>query len=85
MAWSLKGFSEAVKKVDISAIEFHNRRGDFISWAKHSLKDNELQNEFVNIRETKMVGEELRNSISKVTSKRFKKLSNYSKTALRLS
>jgi len=85
MAWSLKGFNEAVKKVDISAIEFHNSRGDFISWAKHSLKDNELQNEFVKIRETKMFGEELRNSISKATIKRFKKLSHYSKTALRLS
>ena len=85
MAWSLKGFSEAIKKVDVRAIEFHNCRGDFGKWAKYSLRDNELHNEFVKIREQKIVGKDLKNSIFDATIKRFKELSHCSKTALQLS
>ena len=63
MAWTLKGFIGAVKKVDIGALEFHNRRKDLEYWAKNSLKNNDFARELITIRQSKAKGEDLRKDI----------------------
>jgi alpha-amylase len=42
MAWTLKGFIDALTDVDKKAITFHASNGDFESWAKYSLMDQNL-------------------------------------------
>jgi alpha-amylase len=63
MTWTLKGFIDAVKEIDLSPLEFHNRRGDLEQWAENSLKDIDFEHELRNIRKTKSKGEELRRDI----------------------
>jgi len=60
---SLRGFIEAIKKVDIASVEFHNSRGDFERWAKNSLRDQKLAIRLKEIRGTGLKGEKLRNKI----------------------
>ena len=60
---SLRGFIEAIKKVDIASVEFHNSRGDFERWAKSSLRDQKLAIRLKKIRGTGLKGEKLRNKI----------------------
>jgi len=63
---TLRGFIEAIKKVDIASIEFHNSRGDFERWAKSSLCDQKLAVELKKIRGTRLKGEKLRNEILEI-------------------
>jgi len=63
---TLRGFIEAIKKVDIASIEFHNSRGDFDRWAKSSLCDQKLAVELKKIRGTRLKGEKLRNEILEI-------------------
>jgi alpha-amylase len=84
MTWSLKGFIKAFKAVNIKAIEFHNRRGDFESWTKHSLKDGVLSRQLREIRTSRLKGEALRKAIIAAAEKRFKKLSRQVQTAVKL-
>jgi len=84
MTWSLKGFITAFKVVNIKAIEFHNRRGDFESWTKHSLKDGVLSRQLREIRTSGLKGEALRKAIIAAAEKRFKKLSRQVQTAVKL-
>ncbi|MEM2971287.1 MAG: DUF5752 family protein [Candidatus Bathyarchaeia archaeon] len=74
-AWSLKGFIEAVKKVDLESIEFHNEGGDFERWASFSLRDKKLAKQFSEIRTSKIAGEPLRKRIVEVAEARFTELS----------
>jgi len=60
---SLRGFIEAIKKVDIASVEFHNSRGDFERWAQNSLRDQKLAAKLKKIRGTRLKGEKLRNEI----------------------
>ena len=85
MVWSLKGFMNAIKEVDIKSIEFHNQRDDFSSWVKHSLKDKKLYDNLKHIRKEKIHGEKLRTEIFSKIYRRFKELQSYSKDALHLS
>ncbi len=85
MVWSLKGFKNVIKKIDIKSIEFHNKRDDFSSWAKYSLKDLELYNDLKKIREQKINGENLRKEISNKITNRFNELEHHSRNALLLS
>jgi alpha-amylase len=77
VAWSLKGFIDAVSKVDIKALEFHVGNGDFESWVKSSLKDEKLASQIKALEAKK--GEMLRKSLVATAKKRF---STQSKAAL---
>jgi alpha-amylase len=81
MAWSLKGFKQAVQKINTKSLEFHNSRGDFEKWAKKSLHDRTLTEELKKIRVSKMKGEILRNSLIKTATKRFDELTKQIQTA----
>jgi hypothetical protein len=84
MSWSLKGFIKALKTVDIKAVEFHVRRGDFEGWAEHSLQDKALAHQLKGIRASKLKGETLRKALLDAAKKRFKKLSAQVQTAIKL-
>jgi hypothetical protein len=84
MAWSLKGFIKAFRTVDVRAVEFHNCRGDFASWAEHSLQDEVLVQQLKKAGAAKLKGEELRKAISSVAEKRFNALSGQVQRATKL-
>lgn len=84
MVWSLKGFMNAIRKIDLKSIEFHDRRDDFSSWAKFSLRDIRLYNELKQIRKQKMTGEKLRSKLLSIITKRYNELSQYTKNSLHL-
>jgi alpha-amylase len=71
MAWSLKGFINAAETVAAKALEFHIGNGDFESWAKCSLKDDELASKFAEIKAAKKKGQILRRAIVNAAKKRF--------------
>jgi alpha-amylase len=72
---SLKGFIEALQRVNIKSIEFHNRNGAFERWAETSLQDNILAKQLKESRLSKLKGEKLRRSLVKAAEKRFKESS----------
>jgi len=84
MTWSLKGFVKALQTVDVEALEFHNRRGDFESWADHSLQDKALAHQLEEIRASKLKEEALRKAVLDAAKKRFKKLSAQVQAAVKL-
>ena len=84
LAWSLKGFIKAIKTVEVKAVEFHNRRGDFERWAQHSLQDEGLSRQLKEIRVSKQKGEMLRKAVITVVEKRFRILSKQVQTAVKL-
>jgi alpha-amylase len=84
MTWSLKGFAKALQTVDAKAVEFHNRRGDFESWAEHSLQDKTLARQLKEIRTSKLKGEALRKALIDAAEKRFEKLSAHVQAAVKL-
>jgi alpha-amylase len=81
MAWSLKGFIEALKKVDLKTIEFHAYNGDFESWARNSLKDQQLASKFKKTEKSKEKGEKLRKTIVNFTEERYAALSKQTQNA----
>ncbi|MGB9853491.1 MAG: DUF5752 family protein [Candidatus Bathyarchaeales archaeon] len=81
MAWSLKGFLKALKRVEMESIEFHSGRGDFERWAETSLHDKILTEELRKIRLSGLNGQKLRNALIKVARERFKNLLQQAKTA----
>jgi len=84
MSWSLKGFIKALQTVDIKAVEFHNRRGDFESWAEHSLQDEVLPWQLKKTRIAKLKGEALRKAIVGAAEKRFNRLGKQAQMATKL-
>ena len=84
MAWSLKGFLKALQTVDIKAIEFHTRRGDFESWIQHSLQDESLYEQLEATKKLKLKDEALRRKIVSVVKKRFNEASKQVQAATRL-
>jgi alpha-amylase len=84
LAWSLKGFMKALKKVDSKAVEFHNLRGDFESWVNQSLQDKVLARQLRLIQHSNLKGEELRKMVFDVARQRFKKLSSQVKAATKI-
>jgi hypothetical protein len=71
MAWSLKGFLKALQTVNFKALEYHNYRGDFESWAEHSLRDEALQKQLKAITVLKLKGEALRKKLVAAVKKHF--------------
>jgi len=81
MAWSLKGFKQALQKTSTKSLEFHNSRGDFEKWVENSLHDKTLKEELRKIRLSKMKGEILRKSLIKTVKERFDELNKQIQTA----
>ena len=84
MTWSLKGLAAALRTVGTKTIEFHNVRGDFQSWAEHSLQDEALSQQFGRIGFSKLEGENLREALVKVAETRFRTSSKQVQKATRL-
>ena len=74
MAWSLKGFLKALKKVEIESLEFHCKRGDFENWARNSLHDAEFAAVLKKVRLAKLRGQELKKALVKTSLERLKEL-----------
>jgi len=72
-AASLGDFCDKVKMIDLSSLEFHINRGDFEAWF-NALGDVELARKILILREMKMVGEDLRNKLSEIVTKRYDEL-----------
>jgi alpha-amylase len=73
-AWSLMGLIDALEKVTIKSLEFHNSRGDFEEWARLSLRDEELSAKFENVRSSKVKGESLRIDLCEATKTHLKQV-----------
>jgi alpha-amylase len=74
MAWSLKGFTKIIQKINVKSLEFHNSRGDFERWAEKSLHDRTLSEQLKQIRQSRLRGESLRKSMVKIVKERFDKM-----------
>lgn len=81
MVWSLKGFLNALKKVEVESLVFHNNRGDFENWAKKPLHDKVLAEKLKKVRLSKLKESALRRALVKAAQERFKELSQLAKTA----
>jgi alpha-amylase len=84
MTWSLKGFAKALTTAELAVIEFHNNRGDFESWAQHSLQDTVLAAQLKQIRTQKLQAKPLRKALAAAAKKRFQTLTKQAQTATRL-
>lgn len=73
-AVSLKEFMERVSDVDIKSLEFHLQRGDFQKWVEEILQDNDLAWEIKRLQRFNLTGDALRNQLSLVVSRRYKRL-----------
>jgi alpha-amylase len=84
MAWSLRGFIKALEKVDVAAVEFHLKNGDFQSWAEYSLKDPPLAAQIKALKTSDKKGEKLRKALIAATKKRYATQSKQVMDATRL-
>jgi len=82
LAWSLKGFAKALRRVDIKSLEFHNRRGDFAKWAEKSLGDETLAEQLRKTRRLKIKGDALRKMLVKTVDERFNTLNRELETKI---
>jgi alpha-amylase len=83
MAWSLQGFQNAMAKVSVRSLEFHDGRGDFEKWAEKSLQDKTLVEQLKDVRRSKAKGEKLRNMLVIAVERRFNELSQQTQDATR--
>ncbi len=84
MAWSLKGFLTALQTINTKALDYHSHRGDFESWAEHSLKDEVLKEQIKAIRNLRLKGEPLRKKLVTVVKKHFNKATKEAQASTRL-
>ena len=73
-AVSLEEFVEKIGEVETASLEFHLHRGDFENWVTEVLGDEELVNHIKRLRSLNLRGEELRNQLHFIVSKRYKEL-----------
>jgi len=73
-AVSLKEFKDRISDVDIKSLEFHLQRGDFQKWVEEILQDNDLAWEIKRLQRFNLTGNALRNQLSLVLSRRYKRL-----------
>jgi alpha-amylase len=71
IVWTLRGFVEALKKVDVKSVEFHVGNGDFESWASSCLRDEKLASELKKIKSLDKRGEALRSLVYEAAEKQF--------------
>ncbi len=84
MTWTLKGFVKALENVSLKALEFHNNRGDFESWAQNSLQNDDLAKELTEMRTRKLKGKELRRNLLEATKAKFDELNVQTQAATHL-
>jgi hypothetical protein len=72
-AHNLAEFISIIKTVEPTSIEFHLKRGDFENWFAKIIGDNTLSARTAKIGKDKN-GEELRNTVSNVVTKRYDEL-----------
>jgi hypothetical protein len=75
-ASSLKEFMEKIKEVNVKSLEFHLYRGDFEKWMAEVLQDEELAGEVKRLQRLNLSGNGLRDQLSYVVSRRFKRLTS---------
>jgi alpha-amylase len=83
MAWSISGFIKAAQTVETKALEFHTDNGDFESWIRGSLKDDDLADKIHEIADSKKKKEPLRQAIVGAAKKRYKNLIEKTQEATR--
>jgi alpha-amylase len=81
MAWSLRGFTKAIRIVSTKSVEFHNNRGDFERWADKSFHDTTLSEQLKKERLSKLSGEPLREAIIKDVKKASARLTAQTRSA----
>ena len=74
VALSLKDFYEIVKTIGIKSLEFHTRRGDFESWMRDVLHDEELANEIKVLKRENVVGKTLRERLYESIGRNYRML-----------
>lgn len=72
-AASLEEFVKVTGEVDIKSLEFHLYRNDFERWIAETLGNKELAEEIGDLRSQNLVGNDLRNKLSSILSKRHKR------------
>lgn len=75
-AASYEDFLTTIKQVKVESLNFHLKRRDFEKWTTDVLKDKKLTEEIAKIRNKKLRGLTLRNSLHRTVSKRLKELRN---------
>ena len=80
-AVSLADFAEKLQKIEINSVLFHFPRGDFQSWIKNTLGDEELAHRIYKIK-SNLVAENLRKQLEKLLYKRIIELSRISRHKL---
>lgn len=63
IAVSLEDFLKEIRDVDAKSLEFHLQRQDFEKWIIDVLKDTKLARELRDLRNQKLTGKALRNSL----------------------
>ena len=66
VAWSLMGLKKIIENVELTSLEYHNKRGDLVLWARSSLGDAVLAKRFAKQKASK--GERLRQNLLKAIS-----------------
>jgi hypothetical protein len=72
-AKNLKEFIEILGKVDAKSLEFHVFRRDFEKWIISIFNDTELAIVFAKARESRLIGENLREELQSATADRYSK------------
>jgi hypothetical protein len=73
-AVSLKEFMEKINGVSMKSLEFHLYRGDFEKWVIEVLEDKKLADDIWKLQKANVFGDNLRNQLYGVVSKRYKEL-----------
>ncbi len=77
-ATSLDDFLAKIKDINLKSLEFHLYREDFEKWIDQTLGDKKLAEEVKILRNTKFVGNTLRDQLYFVVSRRLKYLKSAS-------
>ncbi len=77
-ASSLKEFMEKISEVNVKSLEFHLYRGDFEKWVAEVLQDSDLAGEIKRLQKLSLTGNGLRDQLSFIVSRRFKRLTSQS-------
>jgi hypothetical protein len=73
-AASYEDFMTSIRQVEAKSLSFHIEREDFQKWASDVLKDKILAEEIGKIKNQKLRGQALRNSLYRVVLKRYNEL-----------
>jgi hypothetical protein len=75
-AASYENFLTSIKQVEAKSLRFHIEREDFQKWVLDILKDKKLAEEIGKIKNQKLRGQALRNSLYRVVFKRYTELTS---------